>query len=97
MMLVELFKEEGMAQTRRNARVTRTGSNAMGIQKKINEDYEILAKDYGKLFVELWRIPLTKYLLGGLALGALVPLLKNEKVIDFFKSVKSDVNTEVTI
>lgn len=66
---------------RKTAKNTRGGSNAMGIQKQINTDYEYLLRDYGKLGVELWRKPLTKYILGGFALGAIASLLS--KNVDF--------------
>ncbi len=65
---------------RRNVRNTKTGSNAMNIQKTINEDFALLWRDYGKLGVELWRMPLTKFIVGGAAIGALVPVLM--KVFD---------------
>lgn len=64
---------------RTNARNTANGHNALGIQKKINEDYAVLFKDYGKLFTELWRKPLTKYVLGGFALSAVIPFLLREQ------------------
>ena len=60
---------------RRAARNTRTGSNAMGIQRAINKDYAVLGRDYGKLFVELWRMPYTRYVLGGVAIAAVVPAI----------------------
>lgn len=59
---------------RGTARNTYNGSNAMGIQKQINQDYVDLTRDYKKLFVELWRIPATRYVLGGAAIAALVPV-----------------------
>ena len=59
---------------RRIARNTSRGTNAVGIQRKINTDYVVLARDYGKLFTEIWRKPVTKYFLGGVALGVLAPL-----------------------
>lgn len=65
---------------RRTARLTRTGSNAAGIQKQINQDYMDLVRDYGKLGVELMRKPMTRYILGGVALTALVPY-----VLRFFR------------
>lgn len=68
-----------MATTRRVARNTQKGTNAMGIQKKINEDYAILWRDYQKLFVELWRKPMTKFVLGGFALSAVVPFLLKDQ------------------
>lgn len=64
---------------RRSARNTPTGENAAGIQKKINQDYAILFKDYKKLFTELWRKPMTKVILGGFALSAVVPFFLKEQ------------------
>lgn len=58
---------------RGTARNTYNGSNAMGIQKQINQDYVDLGRDYKKLFIEIWRIPATKYVLGGAAVAALIP------------------------
>jgi hypothetical protein len=63
---------------KKSVRNTLNGQNAMGIQRKINDDYAELLKDYGKLFVELWRKPMTKYILGGLALSV-IPFLMNQK------------------
>jgi predicted transcriptional regulator len=63
---------------RRSARNTPTGANALGIQKKINQDYAILLKDYGKLFSELWRKPMTKFVLGGFALSAAIPFFMRQ-------------------
>lgn len=54
---------------------SRKGSNAMPIQRTINSDYKNLAMDYKKLFVELWRMPATKYILGGVALVGFMPVL----------------------
>lgn len=59
---------------RRGARNTRTGTNAMGIQRAINRDFVDLFTDYKRLGVELWRMPATKYILGGVALTALIPV-----------------------
>lgn len=86
---------------RRNVRNTRTGSNAMNFQKMINEDFALLWKDYGKLGVELWRMPLTKFIVGGAAIGALVPVLMKvfdeydmdtikEKITDFVHTAKDE-------
>lgn len=60
---------------KRPVRNTRTGSNAMKIQRKINMDYVDLVRDYKKLGLELWQKPVTKFIVGGAALGALVPVL----------------------
>lgn len=56
-------------------RNTKTGSNAMQIQRKINMDYADLWADYKKLGLELWQLPVTKFIVGGAALGALAPVL----------------------
>lgn len=61
--------------SRRSTRNTQTGSNASGIQKTINRDYELLARDYKKLFVELYRKPAFRYILGGVAVVAAAPML----------------------
>ncbi len=67
------FKEECMATTR-NRRVTRRTS-AMGIQRQINTDYAALVRDYGKLGAKLLSKPLTRYVLGGVALTVLSPFV----------------------
>lgn len=59
--------------TRRSARNTKTGSNVVGIQKKINTDYETLFRDYKKLTREVLEIPATRYILGGVAIVSLIP------------------------
>jgi hypothetical protein len=75
---------------KRPVRNTKTGANAMQIQRKINMDYVDLAKDYKKLGLELWQMPLTKFIVGGAALGALIPvfmkLYKGDLDIDTIKS-----------
>lgn len=60
---------------KRPVRNTKTGSNAMQIQRRINMDYADLWADYKKLGLELWQFPVTKFIVGGVALGALTPLL----------------------
>ena len=60
---------------KRPVRNTKTGANAMQIQRKINMDYADLFADYKKLGIELWQFPITKFIVGGAALGALVPVL----------------------
>jgi hypothetical protein len=75
---------------KRPVRNTKTGANAMQIQRKINMDYVDLAKDYKKLGLELWQMPLTKFIVGGAVLGALIPvfmkLYKGDLDIDTIKS-----------
>ena len=44
------------------------------IQKEINNDYRILARDYRRLALNLWNKPATRYVLGGVAAAALVPV-----------------------
>lgn len=61
--------------SRRSARVTHTGKNALGIQKKINQDYVQLGRDYKKLFVELWNNPTAKWILGGVILTSVIPFI----------------------
>ncbi len=58
--------------TRRVARVSR---GPMAIQRNINADYAALGRDYKKLARELWRMPVTRYIFGGLALTVLSPWL----------------------
>jgi cytochrome c biogenesis factor len=71
---------------RRTPRNTKTGSSAMGIQRKINRDYATLARDYGKLAVELWQKPVTKFVLAGVAIGAVVSLARKNPQISSFVS-----------
>jgi hypothetical protein len=68
----------------RSTRNTRTGGNAMNIQRKINRDYVDLGRDYKKLAVELWQIPLAKFVLGGAALGVLVATFRKYPELDTF-------------
>ena len=77
-------QEDGMAsnRTRRSARVTPTGKNALGIQKMINQDYVQLGRDYKKLFVELWNNPTARWILGGVVLTSVIPFV--------IKALKSD-------
>lgn len=60
---------------KRPVRNTKTGVNAMKIQRKINMDYADLWVDYKKLGLELWQKPVVKFIVGGAALGALTPVL----------------------
>lgn len=87
--------------SRRNVRNTKTGANALNIQKAINDDFAILLRDYKKLGLELWQFPVTKFIVGGAALGALTPLLVKvfrdydmdeikEKIVDFVQTVRSE-------
>lgn len=86
---------------RRNVRNTKTGGNAKNIQKAINNDFAILLRDYKKLGLELWQFPVTKFIVGGAALGALAPLLVKvfrdydmdeirEKIVEFAHMAKSE-------
>jgi hypothetical protein len=77
--------------SRSAARVTKNGSNAMEIQRVINKDYKLLFEDYRKLSLELWRIPATKYILGGVAITSLVPVMlrvlrNNPQIGNFFRN-----------
>jgi len=87
---------------RQNVRNTKTGANAKNIQKAINNDFAILLRDYKKLGLELWQFPITKFIVGGAALGALAPILMKvyrgdldmeeikEKITDFVQMAKSE-------
>ncbi len=86
---------------RRNVRNTKTGANAKNIQKAINSDYAILLRDYKKLGLELWQLPVTKFIVGGAALGALAPMLVKvfrdydmdeirEKIVDFVHMARTE-------
>ncbi len=90
-----------MASTRnrRTARVTKTGRNAGGIQRQINQDYVNIIRDYRKLGVELFRKPMTRYVLGGIALTALVPfalrMFRNEEVQTFVRDNVEEIRTRI--
>jgi hypothetical protein len=71
---------------RQNVRNTKTGANAMNIQKAINNDFELLWRDYRKLGLELWRMPVAKFIVGGAAIGALIPV--------FLKLYKGDLDMD---
>lgn len=96
-----LPEEESMAtnRNRRTAKVTRTGSNVMGIQRQINQDYVNIVRDYRKLGAELFRRPLTRYILGGVALTALAPvimrLFRNEDVTSFVRDNVDTIRTRI--
>jgi len=51
---------------------TRT-ARVVEAQKDINQDFIALTEDYGVLAARLWRVPATRYVLGGIALVAIVP------------------------
>ena len=59
--------------SKKPARRLRSGSRVWQIQKSINEDFFVLAKDYQKLFKELWNIPTTRFFVGGVVFAAIVP------------------------
>lgn len=91
-----------MATTRtpRSPRNTRTGSNAMNIQRKINSDYAELVRDYGKLFAELWQKPVTKYLVAGAAIGAVAAIFRKypditTQVTDSVSGLRSKVDSMI--
>lgn len=72
---------------RQTAKKTPKG-NAIGMQKQINTDYEYLLRDYKNLGIELWKKPVTKYLLGGFSLGVIVSLLNKYTSVNSFASNK---------
>lgn len=84
---------------RRSARVTRNGSNVGGIQRQINQDYMNIIRDYRKLGVELFRRPMTRYILGGVALTVAVPfilrLVRNEEVVTFVRDNVDNIRTRI--
>lgn len=86
-----------MATNRR--RKTRTGSNLGGIQRQINRDYMNFIRDYRKLGVELFRRPMTRYILGGVALTVAVPyvlrMLRNEEVVTFVRDNVDNIRTRI--
>lgn len=53
---------------------SRKVSEAIETQKTINKDYKGLFRDYKKLAKDLWKIPATKYVLGGVAVAAFIPV-----------------------
>lgn len=76
---------------RKVSRVTKNSSNAFKIQRVINRDYKILFQDYKKLSLELWRIPATRYILGGAVVTSLVPVImgalkRNPQIVNFFRT-----------
>ncbi len=73
---------------RRTARKTSTGSNAIGIQKQINTDYAYLLRDYKDLSLELWKKPITKFIVSGFSLGIVVSLLGKYTNVNDFASDK---------
>lgn len=65
---------QGNAQSSsRSGRGGSRGQRVIAAQREINQDYKNLVDDYGTLFARLWRIPSTKYVLGGVAIVTLVP------------------------
>ena len=84
---------------RRTARVTKTGRNAMGIQRQINQDYKSLVEDYGRLGVELMRKPIARYILGGVAIATLAPfvvrLFQNTEVQTFVRDNVEGIRSRI--
>lgn len=70
---------------RKTAKKTARG-NAIGMQKQINTDYEYLLRDYKNLGIELWKKPVTKFLVGGFSLGVIVSLLNKYTNVNNFAS-----------
>ncbi|HXH29186.1 MAG TPA: hypothetical protein VNJ01_00065 [Bacteriovoracaceae bacterium] len=60
--------------TRRTKRAASVLESAPKIQKSINRDYKLLFKNYGRLASKLWSRPATRYVVGGAAVAALVPV-----------------------
>ncbi|MES2526405.1 MAG: hypothetical protein V4598_04935 [Bdellovibrionota bacterium] len=60
--------------TTRNRRTARANS-VLGVQKQINTDFEYLMRDYVKLGSALLKRPLTRYVLGGVALTVISPFI----------------------
>lgn len=76
-----------MAANRNRKTAKKTGrGNAIGMQKQINTDYEYLLRDYKNLGIELWKKPVTKYLVGGFSLGIIVSLLNKYTNVNNFAS-----------
>ncbi len=71
----------------------------MGIQKQINQDYKYLAKDYGMLGSELLKRPVTRYILGGVALMTLAPFVmrffRREEVQTFFRDNVQGIRSRI--
>lgn len=88
--LGKFFQGGNMAanRNRRTARKTTSGSNATGIQKQINTDYEYLLRDYKNLGLELWKKPITKFIVSGFSLGIVVSLLGKYTNVNDFASDK---------
>ena len=84
---------------KRNTRTVRANSSPLKVQKKINEDYVVLAKDYGKLGESIWRKPATKYVLGGIGLVVAAPyimkLLKKIPAVEEFLASSTDAMEEI--
>lgn len=89
-----------MAATRKRRTNTRS---VIGAQKQINRDYLYLARDYKKLGMEILRRPVTKYILGGVALTAIVPyvapvimrLFRDDRVTTFVRENVDDIRTRI--
>lgn len=75
------------------ARNSRTGKNVLEIQKVINQDYAHLTKDYGKLFVEMYRSRYGKLALLGVGIVACLPLFRKLMAIP---AVDTFIQTNVT-
>lgn len=83
-----------------NRRVKKTGSSVLKIQRVVNKDYGLLFKDYKKLSRELWRIPATKYILSGVAITSLVPVIlrvlrNNPQIGNFFRTNAEVIESKV--
>ncbi len=62
--------------TTKTSRAKTGGRGVRGVveaQREMNRDYKKLADDYGVMASRLWKIPATRYVLGGIAVAAIVP------------------------
>ncbi len=73
---------------RKIVRKTSSGAGALGIQKQINTDFEYLLGDYKNLGIELWKKPVTKFIVGGFSLGIVVSLLGKYTNVNNFAADK---------
>ncbi len=84
--------------TTRNRRTARTKS-IVGVQKQINTDYEYLIRDYAKLGAALMRRPLTRFILGGVALTVISPyilrMFRSDEVQTFVRDNVEGIRSRV--
>ncbi len=91
--------------TKKNVRKTlqRTKStpNIVKTQEKINRDYRMLFRDYGRLSLRIWEKPVTRYIVGGAALAALFPIGKRAmsfypRFAEFFRGSLDEVESRLS-